>query len=277
MSEAAPGTPTTALRAKRLRLAFAAVPWSLAFLVLAQVALGFVDPVAAVATWQRGTAIAWWILVRLLVLVAVLLFLYPPFPASLRYGLARFRSRLQADRGKFLIAKGELRHVETAARHYEVGRAAMAIDSPREAAPHLVRALELEPSLHGARYQLAIAALRLADPRAAEVHLAYVVSKDEGHAFGDALLMLGRSRQLQLKHEAARADYERHERAHGGNCRSHFWLGQVRRALGDAAGAREAFEVAANPTAKQKRTAEENLFRARARVALWFLPRGGKS
>lgn len=269
--------PPAAPRQRRLRLAIAVVPWSLALLVLAVLVTGLLSPAAGIELWQTSTEVAIWTSWRLAIAAAVLLLLYPPFPAGVRVAFARFRARLQADRGKFLIAAGELRHLETAARQYEAGRAAMSIDSPREAVPHLVRALELEPTQLGARYQLGLAALQLGDLRAAEGLLAAVVASDPGHAFGDARLQLGRARQLQQKFEAARLDLEQHEREHGGNCRSHYWLGQVRRALGDADGARAAFHVAAHPTAKQKRTAEEDLFRARARVALWFLPRGGKA
>jgi len=167
-------------------------------------------------------------------------------------------------------ALGELRHVETAARHGEVGRLALQRRELPLAIAHLSRALELEPENPGLRYQLGMALLAAGRMREAAGCLQQVVAADPGHAFGEALLQLGRVHLLLGDDQGALALLRRHALEHGGSRRSHFWLASACRAAADPDGARAALQYAASPPAKNQRlTPEEGLYRARARVALW--------
>jgi tetratricopeptide (TPR) repeat protein len=200
----------------------------------------------------------------------VLALCYPPLPALLRLWAAGLLARLRADRGPLLRAQGELRGFETADRHLEAARAALAVFDPQAALPHLARALELDPALVAARHLLGSALLRLGRPAEARALLVDVVARDPAHAFGDALLLLGRACMLTGDPRAAAELLARHGQQHGGNRRSHFWLAQSLRAIGAGPAARAAFAVAAAPPPGRTRlTAEENWFRARARAALW--------
>ena len=90
---------------------------------------------------------------------------------------------------------------------------------------------------------------------------------DPGHAFGDALLHLGRCLH-QLGDATALATLRAHQQRHGGGPRSHVWFADALLRAGDhTAGVTALREAAAPP--KQRLTAEENWFRAIARVRLW--------
>jgi len=91
---------------------------------------------------------------------------------------------------------------------------------------------------------------------------------DRTRPAAEAMLQLGHT-MLRLGDAAgAREMLLRHQREHGGSRRSHVWLAEACLAAGDAAAARDAFAVAAAPPARGPRlTAEENWFRAKARVA----------
>jgi len=202
----------------------------------------------------------------------VLALLYPPFLPGARLLLAAGVDRLRYDRGPLLRALGELRHLETAARHLEAGRAALAIDDPTAALPHLVRAIELEPQIVAAHYQLGVCLVAMGHADRAIAPLRHVVEREPGHAFGGAMLLLGRCLMRTHDLRAAADVLARHAREHGGNRKSHFWLGQCLLAVGDRDGARAAFAVAAQkPPARPRLTADEAFHRARARVRLWRL------
>lgn len=244
----------------------------------APVVLWFVqtrDPELAV----RLAATGWQWLGRVGLAAAVLgiaALLYPPFPAWLRLSAHRTRLSLTNDRGALQRALGELRHFESGPRHLEVGRLALAHGDRDAARRHLQRAVELDPGLAGAHHQLG--RLLFLDGTFTKALDAFTraESVDPGHAFGDALLHGGRC--LHLTGDTTRAaDVLRlHAQRHGGGRRSAFWLGEALAANGDAMAAREAFRAAAAPPpARQRLTAEENWFRARARVRLWG--RGGSA
>jgi tetratricopeptide (TPR) repeat protein len=196
------------------------------------------------------------------------LLMFPPFAAGLRLAGNKLRRTLTADRSAYMRALSELRHVETAARHLEVGRMALQMRELQAAAMHLSRALELEPTLVSARYQLAQLLLQIGRLPEARAHLQMVVEQDPGHAFGDALLQLGRCQHLLHDDRGAAELLQRHAREHGGSRKSHYWLAQSLAAIGDEAGARAALQVAAAPP-ERRLTPEEGWFRAWARVKLW--------
>jgi tetratricopeptide (TPR) repeat protein len=249
-----------------------ALLWAVACWPVVILGVGMSRPLEAVALHQStmqtlGVALRWGAIVVLALAVLV-----PPFPAGIRVLLARLVARLRADRGPFLHAIGELRHLETAARQLEAGRAALGAMDARAAIPHLVRALALDPELIAARYQLGLALLDRGALREAAGALHHVVDRDPTHAFGGALLWLARCHQLGGNPHEAMALFGRHEREHGGNRRSHYWLAQSRAACADRAGAHAAFAIAAAPRGKQRLSAEEGWYRALARVALWRFP-----
>lgn len=205
----------------------------------------------------------------------VLAFTYPPFPAGLRWLLVRTAARLRAEREPLLRAQSELRSFETGPRQVEAGRAALAAADPAAAVPHLLRAIELEPDQLAAHHLLGSAYLELGRPAEAREPLLRVVAAAPDHAFGDSMLLLGRAHMLCGEHRQAAEVLQRHSREHGGNRRSHYWLGSSLRQSGDRTAARAAFAVAAAPPPERPRlTAEEAFYRARARVALWGGRRG---
>lgn len=228
------------------------------------------DPEAAVRlviTVRQTTLHA---LGALLVLLLVGCALFPPLPAGIHLFGSRLWSSMTSDRGPLLRAQEQLRHVETAAGHLEVGRLALRLGDPRNAGPHLVRAVELDPSVTGARFQLGLWLLRLGRVAEAQQQFAAVVAADPGHAFGDALLQLGRCAHQLGDDRTAAELLRRHAKEHGGNRQSHYLLAVALRGVGDEAGARDAFAFAAAPVPRDRRLpAEERWFRALARVRLW--------
>lgn len=210
----------------------------------------------------------------LTVLAAVLLVFYPPFPAWLRLAWHRVRLAVTSDRGPLLRALSELRHFESAQRHLEIGRLALQLGDLSLAGPHLQRAVALDASLPGAHYQFGRLLLRLGELPLAIEAFTRAESLDPGHAFGDALLHAGRCLYLVGDSQRAADVLRVHSQRHGGGRRSGYWLAEALLAAGDRDGAAAAFATTAAPS-PQPLTAEENWFRARARVRLWR--RGGRS
>jgi tetratricopeptide (TPR) repeat protein len=250
----------------------ALVPLCLVWLAVAvPVALWLVhrrDPELAVRAAQIGDS---WLRSGLLGVGAaafVASLCYPPLPAGLRLLLHRARLALGSDRGPLLRAISELRHFESAQKHLEVGRLALQLGDVNLAGPHLLRAVELDRSLSAAHYQFARLLFRLGQLAAADKAFANAEGLDPGHAFGDAALHRGRCLDLLGNHAGAVQVLQQHAAQHGGNRRSHFWLAEALQASGDREGSLAALHVAAAPKTTPL-TAEENWFRARARVALW--------
>jgi tetratricopeptide (TPR) repeat protein len=226
------------------------------------------DPEAAVELVAVGTL--WFVRIALgaggLLLVAALLF--PPVPAWLRLRWHDLRLSLTSDRGPLLRAIGELEHFASAQRHFEVGRLALLRREFAVAMPNLVAALTLAPDMAAAHHHIGLLLLRHGRLHDAAGAFARAEELDPGHAFGDALLHLGRCLDLAEQHQQAADALRKHAERHGGNRRSHYWLGLALQAARDQAGAAAAFAVAAAPPT-QKLTAEENWFRALARVRRW--------
>ncbi len=255
-------------------------PWQRALLgavwLLAAVPVGLwllhrSDPEAAVVLAQRAGT---WAL-RALAGAGALLFvgalLFPPVPAWFRLRWHDLRLALGSDRGPLLRALGELQHFASAQRHFEVGRLALLRREWALAVPHLEQAIALEPTMAAAHHGAGTALFRYGQLAHAAAAFARAEQLDPGHAFGDALLHYGRCLDLLGQHDEAVRVLDAHAARHGGNCKSHYWLGQALAAAGDTARARAAFAAAAAPP-DQALTAEQNWFRALARVRLW---RGG--
>ncbi|HEU4417328.1 MAG TPA: hypothetical protein VFT55_00240, partial [Planctomycetota bacterium] len=109
---------------------------------------------------------------------------------------------------------------------------------------------------------------RIGHLAAAEKAFANAETFDPGHAFGDAALHRGRCLHLLGDHAGAVRVLQQHAAQHGGNRRSQFWLAEALQASGDREGSIAALHAAAAAKTTPL-TAEENWFRARARVALW--------
>ncbi len=261
-------------RHRGMRLSLQALPslllWWLAALPIVLYVGNATDPVEAVRMGRALTAAAPNALLWTAVVALALALLWPPFSASIRLGLARMSEALRTDRGPLLRAIAELRNFESAARHLEAGRAANACRDHRSAIAHLIRAIQMERDLLAAHYQIGVAFCELGALQQATQAMTHVVGLDPTHAFGDALLRLARARQQSGDKIAARDLLVQHQKEHGGNRKSHHWLGLAHLALGDRDAARAALEVAASK-ANKPRTAEENWHRAKARVLLWRL------
>lgn len=204
------------------------------------------------------------------------LLFYPPFPAWLRRTFERTRTRWSLDRTPLLRALSELQHLETAQRHLEVARLAWQRDELALVGPHVQRAVELDPGSAPALHLFGLFLLRVGEPRGASAAFAAAERSAPGHAFGDALLHAARAAFLAGDDHRALLLFAQHEREHGGAPRAHYWHGEALLLAGRRDEARAAFAAAAVQP-RRKLTAEENWFRALARVKVARLggaPRG---
>jgi tetratricopeptide (TPR) repeat protein len=255
-------TRTSVLRTSGLAVAFVVSLWPVLLLVV-----HLQSPLLAVEIAAFTGRLLWKGFLYGGLAFAVACLAYPPVPAALRLFFARLGAILRTDRGSLMRAEADLRHVDNAARRLEAGRLALQFGDDRRALPHLQRALELEPASVPTRYQLGLWCLRQRRLGDAHALLQQVETADPGHAFGEALLLIGRAAMLAGDSAAALRAFREHQRRHGGSRRSHFWLAQAALAQGDLETARAARDYAAAPPGQRQRlTAEENWYRARARV-----------
>ena len=249
------------------RLALLCV-WLLAAVPPALWFISETDPELAVQIAQRG----WSWCVRATIALAGLLLVaalaFPPVPAWIRLRWSEMRLSVTSDRGPLLRALGELQHFESPQRHLEVGRLALLRREFELAARHLHRTIELDPQLAAAHNMFGSCLLRFGKLDVAAVSFARAEELDPGHAFGDAQLHLGRCLHLLGRSRDAATVLQAHGHQHGGGRKSAYWRGQALEAIGDAAGANTAFAAAAAPPTSRL-NAEENWFRALARVRAW--------
>lgn len=253
----------------------AALPLLLVWLLAAWPVVLYVvhrsDPVAAVllaqfaARWLTRVAVGWALLLGLACL------LYPPLPAWLRLAGHNVWRRLGTSEAPLRRALADLAHFESAQRQLEVARLSWQRGKAEAAAVHARRAIELDAQIASAwhLYGLALFAQNAFDGAAQS--FAQAEQLDPGHAFGDALLLQGRCRFL-LGEPSGLELLRQHERQHGGGARSHVWLANALARAGDQEAALAALRTAAQKPL-HRTTAEDGLFRARARVRLWR--RGG--
>ena len=249
-------------------LAPLAALWACAALPFVLYVVHRADPVAAVelandlVTWSLRAALGGGAL-GLLALLA-----FPPFPAWLRRHADRIRRSWTVDRAPMLQALKDLQHFETAQKHFEVARLAWIRTDLTLVGPHAARAIELDPSLPQAQHLLGQFLLRVGAPAQALLAFENAERLDPGHAFGEALLLQARALALLGRDDEAVQRFERHAATFGGSHRSDFWRGEALAAVGRAADAAEAFRAAAADPG-QRLPAEENWFRALARVKCW--------
>lgn len=226
------------------------------------------DPVLAV---EVANTLTGWMIRALLAgggLCGAGLIFYPPFPAWIRRFYDRLRRSWTVDRQPLIKALADLEHFETAQKHFEVARLCWLRTDLGMVGPHAARAVELDPQMAQAHHLLGHYLARVgALPQAL---LAFTAAErlDPGHAFGEAQLMVARTLSLLGRHEDALASFERHSAEHGGGHRSDYWRGEALATAGRPKDAGRAFrEAAADPG--QKLPAEENWYRALARVKCW--------
>jgi len=214
------------------------------------------------------------ITVPLAALVAAIV--YPPFPAWLRLFADRTSTAWTVDRAPLQRALSELQHLETAQRHFEVAKLAwLRADLPL-ATTHAERAAALDDGMPQVQYLLGQVLFRAKQWRRAHDAFAAAERLEPGHAFGNALLHQARCAHLLGDRERARGLFEQHEREHGGGHRSNYWFGETLAALGVRDEAARKFAVAAKAP-PQRLTAEENMFRALARVRARRVRAGGST
>jgi tetratricopeptide (TPR) repeat protein len=259
-----------------LRRAASALPLVLAWLVAAwPFVLWLVhraDPPLAVTLAQGLRAGLWTAAIWAGAAGALLCLLFPPAPAWLRLTWHRTWRQLGTDTAPLRKARADLANFESATRHLDVARLAWQRNQPALAATHVRRALELDGEIASAWHLLGSVQFATGDHAAAAAALQRAEALDPGHAFGEALLLQGRARWL-LGEPLGLELLRQHERNHGGGARSHYWLAQALLQQGDRAAAVAAWRIAAQQPARAA-TAEEQWFRALARVRLWG--RGGR-
>lgn len=233
------------------------------------------DPELCVAIAIGAKRFAWQAMLAAAAAIVVGLLLYPPLPAWLRRFADRTRTRWSSDSAPLKRALSELNHFETAQKHYEVARLAWTRSDYRLVGSHTKRSVELDATMAHAQHLLGQFLLRIKS--LPEAHRAFAAAErlDPGHAFGEALLHVAHLQQLTGDVDAALATFEQHEREHGASPRSNFWRGEALLAKGHMESAAAAF-VAAAADPKMRLTAEQNWFRALARVRCWRI-RGSQS
>jgi tetratricopeptide (TPR) repeat protein len=257
------------------RALFAALLWGSAAFPVLLWALSLSSPLLAVRVAAGAETTVRYGAFALAALALGALLFYPPFLPTLRLFVRTTRLRLGTDLGPLREAQERLRHFESAAEHLNAGRILLQSGKTFESIRHLQRAVELDGEHMGTRYWLGLTLARAGDLRGAAEQLAHVVQRDPRHAFGAAMQELG----VVLERGGAEAQavqvLERHEREFGPNRRTAFHRARARGRLGDAEGARADLRAAAAaPQAGHPMTLEDELMRARARVALW---RGGRT
>jgi tetratricopeptide (TPR) repeat protein len=258
-------------RALRLsfRHSFGLLLWlsALAFPALWLVHRG--SPAAAVRAVEQAQRALGWAAIGAGTLAGLGLLLFPPFLPWLRLTVARLKERLSTDPGPLLEAQARLRNLETVPDHLLVGRALLQRGEPAPAVAHLARAVELDPDHLPCRFWLGRALAAVGDvPRAVE-QLAAVVARDERHAFGEALLELGRLLVRGRDDARALAVLERCEQLFGPSPRALFYKARAQAGLSRHDAARASLRRAAQRPDKDRHAAPHDaLYRARARVAL---------
>ncbi|MEM7205875.1 MAG: tetratricopeptide repeat protein [Planctomycetota bacterium] len=253
-----------------LRAAAAALLWLAAAVPLVLYATHLGSPLAAVRlAGILGQGLRWVMLVGTVGFVALLL-AYPPFLPHVRLWWRGLRQRMGGDLGPLREAQGRLKHLETAADHLVAGRAFLLQRRHAASLQHLRRAVELDGEHLASRYQLARALIEIGDLRGAIEQLATVIAKDESHAFGGALLELGITLARAGADAEAIAMLDRHTARFGPSRRAALHRAGALTHLGRGdEGVAALREAARPPEAGRSLSLEDQLYRARARVALW--------
>jgi tetratricopeptide (TPR) repeat protein len=253
------------------RISFVVALWLLALWPLAMLALGLADPEAGVRVAHFADRGVGWLLWAVAIAAGAATLLYPPFVPALRLQLRAVRARLSRDDKALRDAHARLTQFETVNDLHLVGRALRDTGFAKEAVPRLRRALELDPQHMSARYQLALALRDAGEAQAAVDALQQLINTDPAYASGQPFLDLAEICAQARAYPQADLVLTEYRRRHGDNRLALLLHAKVLASLGQAEQSRTALQTAAQPQKPGARlSAEENLARARARVALWF-------
>ena len=199
---------------------------------------------------------------------AVGILFYPPLPAWLRRLLDRTRTKWSADRAPMLRALSELKHFETAQKHFEVAKLAWIRCDYELAGKHIHRSVQLDPSLPAAQYLLGQFALRSGARTEALSAFTAAEHLEKNHAFGSAQLHKAHLQHLTGDLSESLQTFTSYFREHGSSHRSNYWHAEALLDAGQTQAAAAAYRTAAADP-KMRLNSEENWFRARARVRCW--------
>lgn len=264
--------PAVPLRVRLPALIPLATVWIVATLPAGFFLLHLSNPQAAVSLSTTATELA---LQALFVVTAAVLFgflMYPPLPAWVRRHIDRTRTKWNADRAPMARAIAELKHFETAQKHFEVAKLAWIRADYSLVAAHAQRSVALDSTLPSAQYLLGLISLETDALQEALSAFSAAEQLDPGHAFGQALLHRARVQHLLGDQNASLTSFEQYTRTHGSNHRSNYWHGEALATAGRSEEASMAYRAAAADP-KSRLTAEENWFRALARVRCWRVDR----
>jgi tetratricopeptide (TPR) repeat protein len=258
----AASTSRRLLRALPLLAVWALAAWPVALWLVHRS-----DPETAVQLAQTAAAVLQHTGFWLLVFGGGACLLLPAARAGVRLVGHRTWRRLATDHAPLQRALANLDQFASPARHLDVARLAFQRGLTELASTHAVKAVEGDGGTASAWHLLGTIAFAQRQYPVAAAALARAEGLDPGHAFGDALLLGARARQL-LGDPAALALLEEHARRHGGGPKSHLWLAEALQQAGQTAAATAALRTAAQrPT--QAQNAEDGWYRAVASMRLW--------
>lgn len=245
-----------------------AATWIAALLPVALYGIYHSNPEFAVVVALQMKQWSLRILMLAIIATAIGVIFYPPLPAWLRRLVDRTRTKWSADRAPLLRALSELKHFETAQKHFEVAKLAWIRCDYELTGVHIRRSVQLDPSLPAAQYLLGKFALS-SDART-EALSAFTAAEhlDTGHAFGSAQLHKAHLQHLTGNLSGSLQTFASYFRKHGGSHRSNYWHAEALLDAGQNQAAAVAFQTAAADP-KMRLNSEENWFRARARVRCW--------
>lgn len=256
---------------RSLRIGAIAALWLAALWPLALLALGWLDLAAGVRAAHLADRAVGWTLWASLLLGFAATVLYPPFLPGLRLRLRELRAQLGRDNKVLRDAHARLLQFETVNDLHLVGRTLRETGFAKEAVPRLRRALELDGSHMSARYQLALALRDSGELQAAADTLQQLINSEPAYASGQPFLDLAQICERARAWQPADLVLAEYRRRHGDNRQALLLHARVLASLGRRDDSRTALHAAAQTPAPGKRlSAEEDLARARARVALWF-------
>lgn len=234
-------------------------------------ALGVTSPAWGVRAAHFASRGAGWLLWGAAISAGVAVLLYPPFVSGLRLRLRRTWLKLATSDKPVRDAYARLAQFETVNDHFAVGRFLRERGQGAAAVKHLERAVQLDGTHTGARYQLALARRDAGDLQGAVEALEQVLAADTQLASGQPFLDLATILEQARMHHEADFVLRRFRSLHGDPRIALVLHARALAGLGRREESRMLLqEAAAAAPAGRALSLEEQHARARARVALWF-------
>ena len=250
-----------------IRKIFAALLLLVALIPVAMVAMHEEEPLANLVFWFQATELATQLGFYLILAGGAAALLYPPAIPFVRLRFSESWKRLGTDRGPLHDGLARLKHLETHDERLRVGKLARQLGDSQLAVANLSRAFELDPSHLAGRYQFALLLTDLGNYSDAASLLMSVVHEDERHAFGGALLQLGRCLYRLRRDGEAIAALQRLQELFPGGRQALLLLARALADNGALEPARQSLELAKRPVESgQQLTPREALARAQAKV-----------